>query len=204
VDHIAVFHKGIATAISRFQGNPFDFLYERDLQALVFSLLLSEFADERIPMAGGFHGTHAYGGSDTVQTVPVKCEYPNPGVFDIAIIDRHAVRLFDRELWQRQGMTNDAFWNQPVRAAAELKYCQLGDRETGRLAEVRKDEEKLHRYLEERRGKGRPFLGISMLFIQSAGPIPPAFLKAHKLQEDLSEGIARYLVSPQDWQRFRV
>jgi len=109
MDHMAVFHKGIAAAISRFQGNPFDFLYERDLQALVFAHLLREFAEERIPMAGGVHGSHAYGGSDTVQTVPVKCEYPNPGVFDIAIIDPHAVRPFDRERWQREGLKNDAF-----------------------------------------------------------------------------------------------
>src|ERR1700730_8022338 len=114
MDHIGVFHKGIAAAISRFERNPFDFLYERDLQALLFCTLLHEFGDNTIPMKGGYHDSQAYGGSDIVRTVPVKCEYPITSVFDIAIIDSEAVRPFDRAVSQAEGWKSDAFWNQPV------------------------------------------------------------------------------------------
>lgn len=53
MDYLQVLHSGIAHAIDRFRRNPFDFLYERDLQALLFSILLDGFEGESIVMKGG-------------------------------------------------------------------------------------------------------------------------------------------------------
>jgi hypothetical protein len=74
-EYMDALHKGIASLIDRYQRNPFDFLYEADLRAMLFGLLLKEFEGKSIPMKGGYWPPVAYGGGDTIQTVPVKCEY---------------------------------------------------------------------------------------------------------------------------------
>ena len=75
MNHVDLLHRGIAAAVQRFHRNRFDFLSERDLQALLFGILVAEFGSETIPMKGGYHSAEAYGGTDTIQTIPVKCEY---------------------------------------------------------------------------------------------------------------------------------
>jgi hypothetical protein len=122
-------HRGIAGLVERYQKNPFDFLYERDLQGMLFALLVKEFEGKSVSMRGGYWPSSDYGEGDTVSTVPVKCEYHN---FDIAIIDPDSVEHFSNKTdWESRGWKNDRFWRQPVCAAVELKYCQLGD--PGRL-----------------------------------------------------------------------
>lgn len=203
MDYITALHRGVAELVRRFQCNPFDFLYERDLQATLFTILVEEFGDEKITMQGGFWKTTEYGESTTIRTVPVRCEYPGSRShqFDIAIIDPETVRAYDKAQWQVEGLMNDAFWNQPILAAVELKYCQVGDRPGLRKAQCAVDIEKLRRYLEER-GK-RIFCGISLLFIQSAS-VAPEFLEGTKLDEAQQSGLARYVVSRRDWWRFTV
>lgn len=201
LDYITALHRGIAELVRRFQLNPFDFLYERDLQATLFTLLVEEFGDERITMQGGFWKTTDYGGSATIRTVPVRCEYPGSHQFDIAIIDPETVRAYDKARWQVEGLKNDAFWNQPILAAVELKYCQVGDRPALRNAQCIVDIEKLRRYREER--AERIFCGISLLFVQSAA-VPQEFLTGTKIDEAPQRGLARYVVSRGGWWRFSV
>lgn len=201
LDYIAALHRSITKLVRRFQCNPFDFLYERDLQATLFALLVEEFGDEKITMQGGFWKAVEYGESSTIRTIPVRCEYPSSTRFDISIIDPETVRAYDKARWQTEGLKNDAFWNQPVLAAVELKYCQIGDRPGLRKAECTVDTEKLRRYLEER-GE-RTFCGISVLFIQSVS-VAPEFLEGTKLDEPPQSGLARYVISRHDWWRFSV
>ena len=200
MEHVQVLHRSIARAIQRFQRNPFDFLYEIDLQALLFSLLLDDFEGESIVMRGGYHNTRAYGGTDSIRTSPAKCEYPTSRAFDVAIIDSDAVEHFDQARWQERRWANDRFWDQRVRAAVELKYYQLGEGRGYRLAGVERDVDKLRRYLEEERS--RRFLGISLLFIQSAALDPSPFYVGNEIRDDPSEGIVRCVVTPAEWRRF--
>ena len=204
MNHVDLLHRGIAAAVQRFHRNRFDFLSERDLQALLFGILVAEFGSETIPMKGGYHSAEAYGGTDTIQTIPVKCEYSisqrTSEKFDLAILDSEAVRHYDPDEWRRREFKSDAFWNQPVRAAVEIKYLQLGVSLRRGAAWVQQDVEKLRPCLEDRRD--RPFLGISLLFIQSAAPVPSAFFTGSEISEDPQDGLATYVVTPALWRKF--
>ena len=197
MDFIAVLHRSIAELVKRFQSNPFDFLYERDLQAMLFSLMVDGFGPVKIAMKGGYWKSDHYGEGDTIRTVPVRCEYPSGYVFDLAIIDPQMIRSYDLTQWQAAGLKNDAFWNQPVMAAVELKYCQLGDRVNLKKAECSVDIEKLKRYQEER-GE-RPFCGISLLFIQSESMAFKFQDGAKARDEHLASGLTQYVVTPRNW-----
>lgn len=155
--------QSIAALISDFQRNPFDFLYEADLQAALFAKACSNFEPERITMRGGYHSPEYYPNHGEISTIPVKCEYPGSQRFDIAVIDSSNIQVYDAEKWKTHGWKNDNFWELPVCAAVELKYLQLGDRPNDRVSGLKKDLEKLERY------SGNPdgFLGVAMLFIQS-------------------------------------
>ena len=119
--------------------------------------------------------------------MPVKCEYPASRGFDVAIIDPGTHRTYDENVWKAEGLKSDAFWNQPVLAGVELKYCQLGDRRELRSAGCNSDIDKLRRYLEER-GK-HSFLGLSLLFIQSASLDPAIFFDGTELHENPNTGL---------------
>lgn len=199
---VAALHRGIAKLVTKFQQHPFNYLYETDLQALLFSALVTEFENHPITMQGGYRDAAEYGESNNVVTIPVKCEYPSNQRFDIAIIDRTSVRTYDKVHWQAKKLKSDAFWDQPVMAAIELKYCQLGYKSRTVKQGCDRDIRKLTDYLQGERG-GRQFLGISLLFIQS-GQVPQEFFEGKKLESDLSEGIGRYVVSRNQYDRFYV
>lgn len=201
LDTIAFFHKGISSAILRFQKNPFDFLYERDLQGLLFSSLLDAFSGHVIEMNGGYHSVGAYGDVCTIQTVPIKCEYPGNEKFDVALLDHEALRVFDHRIAREEGWKNDVFWNQPVRAAVEIKYCQLNDNLRHRRDGVNSDIEKLRKYSQSRE---RPFLGISILFIQPANINLSTFIDGNEMNDDPIEGITKYIVSQKEYRKIEV
>lgn len=203
MDYIQVLHGSIDRAVERFQRNPFDFLFEADLQGLLFGFLLDDCKDETIEIAGGYHPADPYTEPGSrIRTVSVKCEYPNSHKFDIAILDSQAVEHFDRARCQEHNWKNDFFWRQPVRAAVEVKYYQLGDSRSDRVAEVAQDVEKLRRYHEDH--KDRAFLGISLLFVQSGKLISAPFRDGSPIADDPSEGIAKYVVTPTGVDRFAV
>ena len=162
---INVLRSGIDELVRTFQRNPFDFLYEADLQGMLFAILVKEYGDTTIQMDGGFWASpNAYGSSSSVRTVPVKCEYPGSQKFDVGVIDPCRIEHFEaREVWEERGWKNDRFWEQRVCAAVEIKYCQLGDNMRRRCAEVQADLEKLREYWDGR--AGREFLGVALVFV---------------------------------------
>jgi hypothetical protein len=144
-------------------------------------------------MRGGYWtDDRAYGAGTVIKTVPVKCEYLNR--FDLAVIDPASVEDFtSRVEWETRGFKNDKFWSQSICAAVELKYCQLGEKESLWCKKVEYDVEKLRLYLEERRP--RPFLGIALVFLQSGMHDIAPFCTGIETSSDKREGIAKYVVS---------
>jgi len=113
---------------------------------------------------GGCRNNARYGAAfATITTTIVHCEYPDGTRFDIALFDDSRLRHCDPALGREEGWKNDPFWNQPVRAAVEPKYGQLGEKEPAFEKKVEKDVEKLKRC-----GTGKLFLGVFLLFLQSA------------------------------------
>lgn len=199
MNYVSALYRGIDALIEKLQQNPFDFLCERDIQSTLFSLLVAEFGDERIEMQGGNQIVEEYGGSNIVQTVPVKCEYLSR--FDIAVIDPETIRHYNRDEWIRKGFKSDAFWNQPLLAAVELKYCCIGGKQRRYNDDCQADIQKLRNYLNERGGK--PFLGISLLFIQS-NKVEWNLFGGRELNEKPENGFVRYIVTRQKYLQFHA
>jgi len=162
-------------------------------------LLISEFGDERIEMQGGYQTVEEYGGSNIVRTVPVKCEYLSR--FDIAIIDPETIRHYNKDEWDRRGFKSDAFWNQPLLGAVELKYCRINGNQRKINDQCQADIQKLRNYLNERGDK--PFLGISLLFIQS-NSIEWHLFGGRELNEKPENGFVRYIVTRQEYLQFHT
>ena len=196
------FLAGLADFVRQFQRNPFDFLYERDLQAMLFASVFRQLEAYPVTMYGGVHPPAAYGGQTFIKTNPVKCEYPNFALFDVALIDESSVEHYDSTNWKREGWQNDRFWNQRIRAAIELKYLQLGDIPTDKAAKFEQDLRKLASYRD--RNGDRPFLGIAVVFVQSAYLDSKVFFVDQPLaaSERPETGIFRYVVTPtsDQWQ----
>jgi hypothetical protein len=165
MDHVELFQRGIVDFVTEFQSNPFNFLYERDLQSFLFSATYRHFIEERILMRGGYHRLEAYGGKDYIDTIPIKCEYPRSQIFDVALINKNEIEHYDPEICAQTGWKNDRFWNQPVRVAIEIKYLQLGDSLSTKAASFQKDIVKLTNYHKE--NPTLPFLGIALICVQS-------------------------------------
>jgi len=207
MDYITTIHQGIRDFVSVFQGNSFLFLYEADIQALLYSILFHKFSAERLSIRGGHHPRDVYGGHDSIQTIPVKCEYPTPrgheskrGSFDIAVIDPDHLTHYDADRAKANGWKNDTFWNQYVRVGIEIKYYQIGDslRRLGFDADI----EKLRSYSEY--SQGRPFLGIAILFIQSDALSYGDLIAANPVlvnQSDPPTGVFQYVVTPTAFHR---
>lgn len=163
MEHFQTLKASIVDLIADFQSNPFDFLYEADIQAALFALARGRFLSEKIEMTGGYHPPDCYPDGKAVRTTPVKCEYPSQHRFDIALIDRERVEPYDRARWLENKWKNDKFWGQPLCAAVEIKYMQLGDRRGHRAAGLQSDLLKLQSYSEN----NPKFSGIALLFVQA-------------------------------------
>jgi len=106
--------RSVVELIGDFQKNPIDYLYERDIQAGLFSRAYSNFESERIHMVGGYHTAESCTENKAVRTIPVKCEYPGSQRFDIAVINANLVESYEADKWQERGWRNDKFWEQPI------------------------------------------------------------------------------------------
>lgn len=60
MDHFQSLKNSILDLIADFQSNPFDFLYEADIQAVLFALARSRFSTEKVEMMGGYHKSEHY------------------------------------------------------------------------------------------------------------------------------------------------
>ena len=194
--NIDLLNASVQDFVCEFQGNVFNFLYERDLQSILFSIAYRHFATERVRMRGGFHRENAYGGNNYIDTVPIKCEYPMSQVFDIGLIDSDAVQHYDTALWNQYNWKNDKFWDQPVRAAVELKYYQLGDSIEDKASAYEADVEKLKRYYDKR--THNLFLGIALICIQTEQLDIFPFSVGEPYKQDAAfpqTGVFRYVVT---------
>lgn len=187
--------ESVIELISDFQLNPFDYLYERDIQAALFSKAYSNSQHERISMIGKYHSAEHYPADQVVKTIPVKCEYPGTQKFDLAVIDANVIESYDRVNGEKHGWKNDRFWEQPVCTVIELKFMQLGDRQSHRISGFQNDIKKLVQY----ESSNHQFLGISMQFVQSYALHPEISMenmRALKGIDEVDSGIYGAVVSP--------
>lgn len=199
MEHVGAVHAASLELAQLYQDHPFDFLYETDLQATLFSLMLRKLDNQRLTVRGGCSYPYGHGSVVEITTTPVKCEYPSSGSpigrFDVAVID--PARLVHYAQAGGTPPASDPFWNQKLLAAVEIKCCQLGARPSEVRRSLEKDIRKLNAYLEE--CKDRPFLGIAMLFIQSNSlPLGTFEGRGSSLEsnERPDRGIIRMVVSP--------
>lgn len=128
-----------------FVRSPFDYLYERDIQCVLFADIFNRMRGSPITVASRTINNLDPTGRLTIN--PVKSEYPSGTRFDIAIIDAH------------NNNTTRRIWNHEVNVAIEIKLWQVD----GTGGSIRSDLSKLAEYRSGREGQ---FLGISLLFCQ--------------------------------------
>lgn len=142
--------QAVSETVSEFRAHPVDFLYESDIQSLLFAKLRHEMREVR-------YKSEAKDVERLFKSVPsinpVKTEYsPNLGEsrarFDVAVLS------------ERQDPALKV-WNQFCRIAIELKLWQPDG--TGALP--KDDVEKLRSYRQACNDNGRPFTGIAMVFV---------------------------------------
>jgi hypothetical protein len=195
MNYLRALKSAIVDVVADFQCNPFDFLYEADIQAVMFVRAREKFLPEKIEMIGGYHPIERYPDDSKIKTTPVKCEYPSEQRFDIAVIDRERVEPYDRARWKERNWKNDRFWSQPLCAAVEIKYMQLGDKLQDRARGFQKDLQKLRSYSEKNPG----FTGIALLFVQTDKQYSEALSGSMKRLEDTEifrNGIYGAIVRP--------
>ena len=152
------------SVVELFKANPFEFLYERELQAILYSSLKSAIT-ESIHAPVEIHRDRLE--KEWIPINLIRAEYPcvtkTISQFDIAVIHLDSTRKASRY----EGQLNDAFWNQNLFGAIELKYLQIGYENNLRreLNGFWKDIEKLRRYPNPE-GLSVQFR-LALLFIQS-------------------------------------
>lgn len=209
MDYLEKVHEAINEFVTRYQNNPFDFLYEADIQGILFSIIFKKFETERITLRGGYV-SNKYPRVDSIKTIPVKCEYPTPkghisktGDFDIAVINPSHLIHFDSEKAKLKGWKSDPFWNQDLRIAIEIKYCQLSQDPCRKAKEAGKDIDKLSQY--QFHSSNSDFLGIVLIFVQHDSININPFLVGKALEEENaqpSKGVYKYIITPSRWLKF--
>ena len=183
----------INSFIKLFQENPYDFLYEAEIQAILYAQMKATLAGDDVRLPVVYHRDTI--GKDFVQTGIVRAEYPfAPARFDIAIIHP------DSKIQKREGngFKNDAFWSQDLLGAIEIKYCQLGERLTYKISNLTADMNKLRDY-KNPENQNRFHFGLALLFIQQdhlkIDPVTER-LKTEKVSEvGLVSGVEAYVIT---------
>ncbi len=188
---------------AQFENNPFDFLYEADIQGILFCKLWEKFQSNLIRINGGYHKNEGhYGdGRNYIETNPVKTEYPSGIKFDIAVINKDCRIEYDKVIKKDPYILNDTFWNQPLKLAVEIKYSQLceGINESG----FKSDLEKLYNYYDfiRKNRPGEEFYGIALLFIQPYNYLEniKEAMKGEIIEgmAEIKQGIQGYIIAPE-------
>ncbi len=148
-------NKAINQVATLFKKHPLDFLYESDIQVALYSALYENFEYLRFnPNAQRLKDFKLPIGQSDGRINPVKTEYPSGKRFDIAILDPN-----DSDI-------NKKIWAQPCKVGIEIKFWQVD----GTGGQVKGDVQKLLDYQQMREKQNRPFLGISLLFLQPGTP----------------------------------
>ncbi|HUX28131.1 MAG TPA: hypothetical protein VMV39_05055 [Terracidiphilus sp.] len=171
--------------IAEFSASPMDFLYESDIQSLMFAKL----RDEMLYVRYKFETKDFEERVGFIPIInPVKSEYPSDRRFDIAVLS------------EKPDPTCH-LWLQPCRIAIEIKFWQVGSG-----GHPRRDVDELQLYWQASKINGRPFTGIAMLFVQ---PAAEQRLEDCKKLGDIicngsnpqfpDDGIAFHLVTSSSW-----
>ena len=150
----------LTSFIEKFQGNPFNFLTEYDLQSYLYVKLFESF--ERSNITVNIETTKddtsvaIFNPLRKIEINPTRREYPADEGFDIAIIDE---RKLSKKL--------SAYWHQELKVAIELKYhrSSMGNSINPRIKGFKKDIEKLKAYSQKIENDN--FYGIAILYIQN-------------------------------------
>ena len=142
--------QAISGTVSEFMANPVDFLYESDIQSLLFANLRHEMREVRYKS----EAKDVELLFKSVRSVnPVKTEYPltpsgSKERFDVAVLSEKQDPAF-------------RIWNQFCRIGIELKLWQTDGTGVSRFD----DFEKLRLYRGVCNDNGCPFTGIAMIFV---------------------------------------
>ena len=173
-----------------FRNYPYDFLSERDIQALLFTELRKETISLRY-QHNAEGASSRFGFTESFSINPVTTEYYVPeGKIDVAVLSK------DPE------STSDV-WRQPCRIAIEIKLWQPGCREPKYIGDV----EKLQRYQGNLQKSGREFTGIAMLFVHPCIKQIPTAISKEELGDAYPEnGVALHLVTEEGhwWKQIPV
>jgi len=197
----------IEEMIEAFRENPFEFLYESDVRACLSCILHKKFSseDDQISMKTTESGPKFLFGK-FVSFSPVKTEYPSKKSklslfkknFDIVVIDRwkiddntHLIKLAEKK--------NEFFWNRKIKAAIEIKLCQLGDTFLDKFNEMGKDTCKFREYRDTIL-KNESLIGLALLFVQPRKEDIKKMLsgyhwKLRKSLDFLKEGITSLVIT---------
>lgn len=151
----APYLEAVKTAVSdvaaTFRAQPGSFLFEAEVQALLYARLFEFLAGSPVTWDLTNKGLPGLGNEGPLTLNPVKAEYPAGQRFDVALLAKES----------RPGLKA---WSQPVRVGIELKLWQA-DLRTG--AHIEGDRQKLERYAAEAMLDGRQFTGLCIAFCHS-------------------------------------
>ena len=168
----------IDRTVQEFRNYPYDFLSERDIQALLFNELRKETISLRYQHSAEGKNSE-FGFSEPFSINPVTTEYYVPeGKIDVAVLS------------EPDSASN--VWRQPCRIAIEIKLWQPREREPKYFRDV----EKLQRYQAHLQMAGRAFTGVAMLFVHPCiEQIPTAISKEELGDAYPQNGVALHLVT---------
>jgi hypothetical protein len=169
----------IGRTVQEFWTYPYDFLSERDIQALLFNELRKETISLRYQHSAEGKNSE-FGFSEPFSINPVTTEYYVPvGKIDVAV------------LCEGPDSTSNV-WRQPCRIAIEIKLWQPREREPKYFRDV----EKLQRYQAHLQKEERAFTGIAMLFVHPCVKRMPTAITEEKSGDAYPEnGVALHLVT---------
>lgn len=106
--------------VTKFHENPFDFLYESDLEGMLFSLLFTRLQNTRSLLKCRHSDSPTFGGREIVDTTIVKTQYPSRVRYDIALLDL----AFRRKNLPQQDLTTRLTCGPQMLTYALLLPCQ--------------------------------------------------------------------------------
>jgi hypothetical protein len=179
-----------------FQPNPFNFLYEADIQSAMWAKLKNELdlkvrwevEDEEIIKKIGKKAKGA------IETNIVKTQYPNkPKRFDLGIIHPDSRKVV------KKGDRLERFWDQPLLLAIELKYLQYGFNPEKVWEKFINDIEQLEKLKEEFKDRWFRY-GLALLFVQSDYPMTKMAGLNLRLVDGigLASDVAGYVISEKE------
>jgi hypothetical protein len=169
----------IDRTVEEFQKYPYDFLSERDIQALLFTELRKGTIDLRYQHnPGGANRQFKFTRPFSIN--PVTTEYYVPeGKIDVAVLSK-------------EPDSRSNLWRQPCRIAIEIKLWQPGCPEPKYIDDVGK----LQRYQAHLQKEERALTGVAMLFVHPCvKQMPGAMSKEDSGDAYPENGVALHLVT---------